>query len=84
MKIAISQMTALAMLDATPELSPAICEQIRTAPPRADQLYLDVQPSDLCRALEGIRSFMTSGAEFNREAYKIIESELASLVASTA
>jgi len=84
MKIAISQMTALAMLDATPDLRPALRDQILAVNPKADQLYLDAEPSDLSRGLEGIRSFIASGARYNREAYRYIEAELESLVEATA
>ena len=84
MKIAISQVTALAMMDATPDLSSALCEQIRAAPPKADLLHLDVQPVDLCRGLKAIRSFMSSGADFNQETFEYIEAELAELVIATA
>ena len=70
-------MSALAMLDATPDLSADLRDQIQAGQTKADKWYLDAELSDLQRGLEGIRAFMASWREYNKEAYKSIEAEIA-------
>lgn len=72
-------MSALAMLDAAPALSADLRQQIEACSAKADQLYLEASISDLKLGLEGIRSFIASGKEYNDEAYKYIEAEVSYL-----
>jgi len=74
-------MSAMAMLSAAPGLSADLRQQIQACSAKADQLYLDASISDLKLGLEGIRSFMASGNEYNDEAYKYIEAEVSYLAA---
>ena len=74
-------MSALAMLDAALGLSADLRQQIEACSAKADQFYLEASISDLKLGLEGIRSFVASGKEYNHEAFKHIEAEVSYLAA---